>query len=76
MLWIFAGNIAPRGARARLLNGLVAPLAIRLNMTMTIWSALARLGIVRERPIDRSVDELLAYGLGCHPRRDLIGCPI
>jgi rhamnose transport system ATP-binding protein len=42
----------------RLLNGLVAPLAIRLNMTMTIWSALARLGIVRERPIDRSVDDL------------------
>jgi ABC-type sugar transport system ATPase subunit len=25
---------------------------------MTIWSALARLGIVRERPIDRSVDDL------------------
>jgi rhamnose transport system ATP-binding protein len=42
----------------RLLNGLVAPLSIRLNMTMTIWQLLARLGIVRERPIDRSAEDL------------------
>jgi rhamnose transport system ATP-binding protein len=42
----------------RLLNGLVAPLAIRLNMTMTIWQLLAAFGIVRERPIDRSAEEL------------------
>jgi rhamnose transport system ATP-binding protein len=42
----------------RLLNGLVAPLSIRLNMTMTIWQLLAVLGIVRERPIDRAANEL------------------
>ena len=42
----------------RLLNGLVAQLSIRLNMTMTIWQLLARLGIVRERPVDRAVDDL------------------
>ena len=42
----------------RLLNGLVAAMTIRLNMTMTIWTLLALLGIVRERPIDRAAEDL------------------
>ncbi|SHG12403.1 hypothetical protein SAMN05443248_0367 [Bradyrhizobium erythrophlei] len=36
MLWIFAGNIAPRGARARLLNGLVPSPAEAANSRASI----------------------------------------
>lgn len=42
----------------RLLNGLIASLPIRLNLVMSIWHLLSRLGMVRDRLMRRRADGL------------------